>query len=456
MENRRSPWLRRGVQGAFLVFLLWTGYQHQLLGGGPGGAPPVDALCPLGGLEGFWSWITEGVWLRRLAPSVLVLLGTVLALTLLFGRVFCGWICPLGTIAEGTAAAGRRLGLGGRHLPPAVDRPLRGLKYVVLVAITVLAWVWGTLAWRGFDPWVAVMHIPAGWSALEESPWSFVVLGVGVLGAGLFIERFWCRYLCPLGALLALFARFSAVKIRRSSQSCIRCDACHRECPVDLNPQASDAVTSPECLACGRCAEACPVPATLNFSWGPRSLSVLSVGLLTLLVFFGAYGTAKLTGWWQTTVNPAETAARAANPTEGVYGWMSLNQVAATVKLSPQEVLAIAQLSPDTPLDVSMKKIPGLNDETVRDALAAHFAAASAVGSAGAPVTIGNPEEIRGAATLEDVARAFDLDPSKILETAGWPPDVPRDKPLKEIGSSLGKDVSEIRSAVIALQKATE
>ncbi len=456
MEHPRSQWLRRGVQGAFLVFLLWIGYQHQLLGGGPHGAPPVDALCPLGGLEGFWSWITEGVWLRRLAPSVLILLGTVLALTLLFGRVFCGWICPLGTLAEGTAALGRRLGLGGRHLPSAVDRPLRWVKYAVLVGITALAWAWGTLAWREFDPWVAVMHLPAGWTALEESPWSFVVLGVMVLGAGLSIERFWCRYLCPLGGLLALFARFSAVKIHRSSESCIRCGACHRACPVDLDPQASDAVTSPECLACGRCAESCPVPATLDFSRESRRLSVLSVGLLTLLLFFGAYGTAKLMGWWQTTVNPADTAARAANPTEGVYGWMSLKQVAETVKLSPQEVLAIARLSPDTPLDVSMKKIPGVNDEAVREALAAHFATASSGGSTGAPAKIANPEEIRGTATLNDVAQAFSLDPSKILETAGWPGDSPRDKPLKEIGASLGKEVSEIRSAVTTLREGTK
>ena len=452
MIQSQSRWLRRGVQGAFLAFMLWTGYQHQLLGGGPQGVPPVDALCPLGGLEGLWNWITEGIWLRRLAPSVLIIMVTVLGLDLVFGRVFCGWICPLGTIAEGTAALGRRLGVGGRSLPSGLDRPLRWVKYVILALITALAWSWGTLAWREFDPWVAVMHLPAGWSALEESPWSFAVLGGAVLGAGLFIERFWCRYLCPLGGLLALFSRFSFFKVRRSSESCIHCGACHRACPMDLDPQSTDAVTSPECLACGQCVEACPVPATLAFSRGTKAFSVISVGMATLGLFFGAYGLAKVTGHWQTTVSPAANAARGGNPAEGVYGWMTLAQVAGVVKLPPEKVLAIAGLPADTPQDVSMKKIPGLNDDAVQEALRAHFAA-SPSGKAQLP---SNPDEIRGSVTLEEISRTFDLDPGKILEAAGWPADSPRDRPIKEVGAALGKEVSEIRAAVAALKKGAQ
>ena len=157
---------------------------------------------------------------------------TVLGLDLVFGRVFCGWICPWAPL-PGTAALGRRLGLGGRSLPSGLDRPLRWVKYVILALITALAWSWGTLAWREFDPWVAVMHLPAGWSALEESPWSFAVLGGAVLGAGLFIDRFWCRYLCPGGGP---FSRFS-FWVRRSSRA-----ASLRRLPpgvpVDLDPRA--------------------------------------------------------------------------------------------------------------------------------------------------------------------------------------------------------------------------
>ena len=96
-----------------------------------------------------------------------------------------------------------------------------------------------------------------------------------------------------------------------------------------------------------------------------------------------------------------------------------------------------------------MKKIPGLNDDAVQEALRAHFAA-SPSGKAQLP---SNPDEIRGSVTLEDIARTFDLDPGKILETAGWPADSPRDRPIKEVGAALGKEVSEIRAAVAALKK---
>ena len=58
----RRLWVRPAVQGAYLLFLSWVGFRHQQLGGGPGGAPPVDALCPLGGLEGLHRLLTQGEW----------------------------------------------------------------------------------------------------------------------------------------------------------------------------------------------------------------------------------------------------------------------------------------------------------------------------------------------------------------------------------------------------------
>ncbi|HDQ93439.1 MAG TPA: 4Fe-4S binding protein, partial [Synergistetes bacterium] len=93
----KSSKLRYVIQFGFLAFMTWLGYRHQVLGGGPEGVPTVDALCPFGGLESLYSILASGTWLRRLAPSAMVLLVVLIAMTLLLGRVFCGWICPLGT-----------------------------------------------------------------------------------------------------------------------------------------------------------------------------------------------------------------------------------------------------------------------------------------------------------------------------------------------------------------------
>ena len=95
----------------------------------------MDALCPLGGLESIYSYLSSGTWLRRVAPSALVLFAAVVGITLLFGRVFCGWICPLGTIGEFSNLAAKKLGIRQRELPPALDRALKMLKYVVLAVI---------------------------------------------------------------------------------------------------------------------------------------------------------------------------------------------------------------------------------------------------------------------------------------------------------------------------------
>ena len=77
--------IRLLAQGSFLAFMTWTGYRHQVLGGGPQGVPPVDALCPLGGMETLFGFLSSGTWLRRVAPSALVLFVLVVIATLLFG-----------------------------------------------------------------------------------------------------------------------------------------------------------------------------------------------------------------------------------------------------------------------------------------------------------------------------------------------------------------------------------
>ena len=444
--------VRYAVMFGFLAFITWVGYRHQVLGGGPTGVPTVDALCPLGGLESIYSYLSSGTWLRRVAPSALVLFGAVVAMTLLFGRVFCGWICPLGTIGEISGGLARKLGIKRKELPQSLDGALKMLKYVILAVILYYTWSLGTLAWRDYDPWAAWMHLAAGWDEIVATPWAFAVLFGLVIGAGLFIERFWCRYLCPLGAALAIFQKLSFTKVVRNRETCISCGKCNRACPMGLAPLAAEKVTDADCIACGRCTESCPVEKTLAFSFGGRKmLSALAVGVMGVLLFFGAYGTAKLTGYWQTFASTSVEALK--DPVEGVFGWMNIDQVAKQVKLSPEKVLEIAKLPAETPRDVSIKKIEGVNDEILKEDLKTYFAANPAQAPAPVKDVPANPDELKGSFTLDEVAAGYGLDGAEILKEAGWPADTPRSISLKEAGTPLGREPSDIRTAVKELLK---
>jgi len=455
-----SKWIRRAVQIGFLLFISWVGYRHQLLGGGPEGAPAVDALCPLGGLESLYVYLQSGAWLRRVAPSALVLFAGVIAITLLVGRVFCGWICPLGTVGEASAKLGSLLKIRKRELPPAVDRPLRYLKYVILVLIIGFTWKMGTLVWRDYDPWVSWMHLSAGWGEFVEKPWGYVVLFVTVIGASLVIERFWCRYLCPLGALLAPLQKLGLVKVRRNDTECVHCHLCGPACPVGLNPEQKTVETNAECIACGKCVEACPKEKALFFGTPSRKLSVLAVGVLGVLIFFGIYGGAKLSGYWQTSTSSSLRVA-ATNPADKLYGWMSLQQIAITVGLAEEKVLEITHLPATTSRDVSVKEIPGVHDEELREMLFHYFEEhGPGLQEIVRPVPPGeelpNPEEIKGSMTASEVATLYGLSAPELFKAAGWPEESDPTRPLKDIAAEQGAEVSTFRDGVRELLKNKE
>ncbi len=435
------------VQACFLAFLSLVGYRHQILGGGPQGVPPVDALCPFGGMESLHSLLTSGIWLRRVAPSSMILLLTSIVVTLVVGRVFCGWICPLGTLGEWTAALGRKLDIRPRELPEALDRKLRWLKYGVMMAVTGLAWRTGKLAWRDFDPWVAWMHLSAGIEGLMERPWAYMVLLVTVIGASLFIERFWCRYLCPLGAFLALWQKCSIFKVQRNDKTCIGCRQCDKNCPVRLRPMEADRLRSAECLACGRCTDACPIDRTLTFGAGRKRISALTIGLLGLAIFFTGYGVSRATHLWETYAGPPPGLLKT-NPADALYGWMSLKQMAETVELPVETVLALCDLPPHTDTDVPVKKLEGIDDEDIREKIRLYLETERQENAPAPTHSSLPPDQIRGSMTLDQVAQSYGIPPDRILEETDWPEETPHDVPLRELKGLYGGEVEKLREAV--------
>jgi polyferredoxin len=227
------------------------------------------------------------------------------AVTLLVGRVWCGWFCPLGAILE---LFGRR----GRKIP---WQRLRELKYVILFTILVMA-AFGSLAFLYFEPiTILVRGLTAGLKPVLEyfqadkkkefawpgiAWWAIATPFVIVLLLNLVERRFWCRYLCPLGALIGLGSKFSWVKRLVNQESCVKCGDCAAICTMGAISDKRDFTSDPaECIMCMDCAAPCPKtaitferrkPLGWNYEFDPSrrealatlGIGAVAVGLLSL------------------------------------------------------------------------------------------------------------------------------------------------------------------------------
>ncbi|HNX51752.1 MAG TPA: 4Fe-4S binding protein, partial [Thermoanaerobaculaceae bacterium] len=245
--------IRAVYQGFFLLLFLWL---LARLAAGDLRDLPFSVFHHADPLSAVGLVLAAGTLPGALAWATLLIL-----LTLLFGRVFCGWICPLGTLQH---LASRLFSGRKRRESQLVNRYRRwyALKVYILVALLVGALL-GTLQSGWLDPLsLTARGLASGlWAALPggrlvPGGWLAAGLLLGILVASRFIPRLFCRALCPLGALLGLFARFSLFRIRRRASACTDCGACTFACQGADEPLGSHRVH--ECHVCLNCLPACP------------------------------------------------------------------------------------------------------------------------------------------------------------------------------------------------------
>ncbi len=336
--QKTSRAIRLAVLGIGLAVITGIGIAHQ------NGVPVVgvDALCPFGGIETLWALFMSATLIKRIAVSSVILLGIVIVLALVFRRAFCGYICPLGAIQEFAGKLGIKLNGGKRAtMPAALDRPARFLKYGVLVFFAVWSWQAASLVIRPYDPWVAWMHLTSK-ELLVEFSIGLAVLGVSVAGSVIY-DRFFCKYLCPMGAFLGAISRLSLFKVRRNADTCTNCTACDKACPVNVEVSTATVVNDAECINCNECVNACPVQDTLVVSTGSKSGSKtlapnMVLGLTVALIAVGI-AVPTLTGSFAWTLPTLESTVEKAGGTinvEEIRGSMTFAEVSKVTGI-PQE-----------------------------------------------------------------------------------------------------------------------
>ena len=261
--------IRLTVQILFFVVVASTTVVHALEEMGISvpvlAGASLHAICPFGGVVTLYRLITEGAYVQKIHESAVWLLGIVMISTVLIGPAFCGWVCPFGSFQEWIGTIGKRLFKRryNRFVPPRLDRVLRYLRYVVLIWVVVMTATTATLIFSAYDPYYALFNFYTG----EVAVTGYVSLGL-VMVLSLFVERPFCKYACPYGALLGTANLFRIFRLRRNASTCIDCKACDTSCPMNILVSTVAVVRDHQCNVCLKCTseQSCPIPHTVELN----------------------------------------------------------------------------------------------------------------------------------------------------------------------------------------------
>lgn len=321
-----SQQVRRVVQGIFLVLNGWLGMQFFLWvlwlehgGQGTGFDHPtgVEGWLPIAGMMNTKYFLLTGQ-VPAIHPAAMVLFLAFVGMSLLLKKSFCSWLCPVGTFSEYLWKLGKEIYGRTVRLPKALDISLRGLKYLLL---GFFLYIVGSMTAEALQEF---MSTPYGLIADVKMLNFFrtmsmvglsVVLVLVVLST--LVQNFWCRYLCPYGALMGLVSLLSPIKIRRDVEACIDCGKCAKACPSALKVDELVQISSVECTGCMACIAACSTQDALQFAlpprkaaasadrWFHRSMAPLAVAGILAVLFFVPILYARATGHWRTNLPAA-------------------------------------------------------------------------------------------------------------------------------------------------------
>lgn len=273
--GKNIRYLRYAIQAVFFLLTLnigYTFYRFVLHFESPAypfiqRPPSVDAFLPIAGMMSFRYLLTTGI-IEPVHPSALIMFIAIVIVSFLLKKGFCGWICPVGTLSQWFWMAGRRMLGKNFRIGRYIDIPLRSIKYILMAFFLFVIWArMSTTSLESFflsDYYkiadIKTMRFFTGMSA--TTGWFLA----GTAALSVFYKNFWCRYLCPYGALLGLLSRFSPVKINRNEKNCVHCHLCTSQCPALIDVERQNEVKSEECFGCMTCISRCPAKEALEIS----------------------------------------------------------------------------------------------------------------------------------------------------------------------------------------------
>lgn len=310
--------IRIVVQWCFLLWVVGIGVRFGMfVNAAASGAPVplvsrppgVEGFLPIGALTSLKYWLVTGK-IHPVHPAALVIFLTILLMSLLAKKTFCSWLCPVGTLSEAAYKTGRMLLGRNFRIWPRLDIVLRSAKYLLLLLFVKLILLdMPTEALGKFldAPYWAISDVKMLYFFTRMSVTTVVVLA-SLTFLSLFYKNFWCRYLCPYGALLGLASLVSPFKIRRNPAGCTGCRRCSNACPSDLSVHSCSTISSPECTGCLTCVALCPEQNALAMqpAFRKRPVPMWVFPVVVVVVFMGGIGAGMVSGHWHSSLNYAD------------------------------------------------------------------------------------------------------------------------------------------------------
>ena len=212
----------------------------------------------------------------------------IMLVTIIIGRWFCGWICAFGAYNDLIYFISKKIFKGKFKVNEQVDSILKYVKYVVLLFIIIVSWTIGSNILESVSPWDAFGQITNLSAVLSRLLIGLILLVLITIGAA-FIERFFCRYLCPLGAIFAIISKLGITKINKPKDDCGKCRACTMNCSMGLKLYKVDDAKGGDCINCLKCTEVCP-RSNANINILGQDLNQNLAGSVAMAAMLGVYG----------------------------------------------------------------------------------------------------------------------------------------------------------------------